>query len=141
MARKLLGEILREEGKVTEEQIREALQRQLRCEKALGRILFDMGLVSEVDVSHAWARQIGAEVVNLDGINVPPELIRKLPKHVAQKYNVLPIKAEGGMLTLAMSDPLDDSALGEIAGFFGLRIKPVVSSALKIAQAIENCYR
>ncbi|HUS59069.1 MAG TPA: hypothetical protein VM141_10495 [Planctomycetota bacterium] len=57
MARKLIGEILREHGKVTEAQIRDALTRQLGCEKAIGRILFDMGLVSEKDISQALVEQ------------------------------------------------------------------------------------
>jgi len=57
MARKLLGEILREHGKVTEAQIREALTRQHDCEKVIGRILSDMGLVDDDDISQALAEQ------------------------------------------------------------------------------------
>ena len=141
MARKLLGEILREQGKVTEEQIRQALERQLSSDKALGHILFDMGLVSQQDVSEAWSKQIGAEVVDLSEVEVPQELLRKLPRHVAEKYNIFPVEADAATLTLAMSDPLDDSALAEISTYFKLKIKPVVSSALGIAQAIEKNYR
>ena len=57
MARKLLGEILREHGTVTEAQIREALTRQRDCEKAIGRILSDMGLVDDDDIAQALIEQ------------------------------------------------------------------------------------
>ncbi|HUW31710.1 MAG TPA: hypothetical protein VM223_08875 [Planctomycetota bacterium] len=140
MARKLLGEILRDHGKVTDEQIREALNRQLASDDALGHILFDMGLVTESDVWAAWSEQLAAEVVDLSQISVSPDLLKKLPRAIAEKYNVFPVKAEAGAVSLAMSDPLDDSALDELAGLFLMEIRPVVSSALGIAQAIEKHY-
>ena len=140
MARKLLGEILREHGKVTDAQVREALSRQRGSDAALGRILFDMGLVDNNDISAAWGEQIGAEVIDLSQVKASPDLISKLPRALAEKYSIFPVKAEGGTLTLAMSDPLDDSALKEISGIFKLKIRTVVSSALGIAQAIERSY-
>ena len=140
MARKLLGEILREHGKVTDAQVCEALNRQLGSDAALGHILFDMGLVNNNDITAAWGEQIGAEVVDLSTVQASRDLISKLPRTVAEKYSVFPVKAEGGTLTLAMSDPLDDSALKEISSLFRLKIKAVVSSALGIAQAIERNY-
>jgi len=140
MARKRLGEILRDHGKVTDEQIREALNRQLASDDALGHILFDMGLVTQNDVSTAWSEQLSTDVVDLSAIRVSPDLVKKLPRAVAEKYNVFPVKSEGGVVSLAMSDPLDDSALRELSMLFQMKISPVVSSALGIAQAIEKHY-
>ena len=140
MARRLLGEILKERGKVTERQVRDALERQLTCDKAIGHILFDMGLVDDNDLSQAWSEQLGCEVVDLAKIEIRRDLLTKIPRNLAEKYNVFPVKTEGGTLTLAMSDPLQDSALSEISALLKLKIKPVVSSALGIAQAIERNY-
>jgi len=140
MARKRLGEILRDHGKITEEQIREALNRQLTCDEALGHILFDNGSVTENDVAAAWSEQLATEVVDLSAIRVSPDLLKKLPRAIAQKYNVFPVTSDGGTVFLAMSDPLDDSALRELSTLFQMKINPVVSSALGIAQAIEKHY-
>lgn len=141
MARKLIGEILREHGKVTEEQVVEALQRQTMSEGALGRILFDMGLVTDDDVLHAWGEQIGAEVVDLTDVEVPPEVVERLPRELAEEHHVFPIKCSANVLTLAMSDPLDDHDLTKIAAACKCEIETVVGSALGITEAIERHYR
>ena len=57
--RKLLGEILRESGKITTEQLEEALGRQRDTEEVLGHILVDLGAVSERDRQEAWGSQLG----------------------------------------------------------------------------------
>jgi len=141
MARKLIGEILREQGKVTEDQIMEALQRQTMSDKALGRILFDMGLVTDEDILRAWGKQLGTEVVDLTKIEVSPELLERLPREIAEEHHVFPISFRDDTLVLAMSDPLDEAALDEIASVCKCEVETVVGSALGITQAIERYYR
>lgn len=55
--RKRLGEILLEDGLITEEQLKQALNRQIPGGKMLGQILKDMGFVTEEQISSALARQ------------------------------------------------------------------------------------
>ena len=141
MARKLIGEILREHGKVTEDQVIEALQRQTLTEDALGRILFDMGLVTDDDILRAWGEQIDAEIVDLTDVEVPPDVVEKLPRELAEEYHVFPIKCRGDVLVLAMSDPLDGDDLAEIAAVCKCEIETVVGSVLGITEAIERHYR
>ncbi len=141
MARKLIGEILREHGKVTEEQITKALERQEISDEALGRILFDMGSVTDGDVLEAWSEQLGAPIVDLSQIEVPDDVIAKLPREVAEKHHAFPVEFKGDALVLAISDPLDDAALDEIASASGCKIETVVGSALGIAHAIARHYR
>ena len=140
MARKLLGEILREKGKVTPEQVREALNRQLMSDKALGHILFDMGLVTESDVLRAWSEQLGSEVIDLARVEPPAEALEALPRAIAEKHHVFPVAIDASHLTIAMSDPLGKSAVQEISRRCSRKVKTVVSSALGIAQAIQRHY-
>jgi len=140
MARRLIGEILRENGKVTEDQIMEALQRQTMSDKALGHILFDMGFVTDEDVLHAWGEQLGTEVVDLTQIQISPDLLERLPREIAEEHHVFPISFRDDTLVLAMSDPLDAAALDEIASVCKCDVETVVGSALGITQAIERHY-
>ena len=70
-------------GKVTREQVVEALDFQKSKGGALGRILIDLGYVKEVDLNIALAAQLGYELVNLDGVNIPPEAIDAVPAQIA----------------------------------------------------------
>jgi len=140
MARKLIGEILREHGKVNEEQVLEALQRQEMTDKALGRILFDMGLVSDDDILRAWSEQIDAEIVDLQSVKVSPELLEALPGEVAREYNVFPVERRGDSLVIAISDPLDDDDLSRISASCNLPVQTVIGPALAIAEAIRRHY-
>jgi len=126
---------------VTEDQVMEALQRQTMSEDALGRILFDMGLVTDNDILQAWSEQIGADVIDLTDIETPPEVIEKLPRELAEKHHVFPIECTQNALLLAMSDPLDDDDLAEIASASNCEIRTVVGSALGITEAIQRHYR
>jgi len=48
---------------------------------------------------------MGMEVVDLDEIEIDPVVINKVPTNLAKSYNVIPIKFENGILTVAMSNP------------------------------------
>ncbi|HVE94440.1 MAG TPA: hypothetical protein VNB24_05925, partial [Acidimicrobiales bacterium] len=62
---KQLGDILREGGLVTDEQLNHALTEQKRLGKSLGRVLVDLGLVTEAQLVASLAQQIGLEFVDL----------------------------------------------------------------------------
>jgi len=142
MTRKLLGEILREHGKVTDEQIREALDRQLTSDKVLGHILYDMGIVTDDDIAYAWSEQLGTETIDLSETEIPQEVISRMPRELAERHNVMPVKLKDGVLLLAMSDPVNVDALKSISALYdNAEIKPVASSALGIAHAILRCYQ
>jgi len=140
MARKLIGQILREQGKVTQEQVLKALERQELTDKALGRIFFDMGIVSNDDILRAWSQQIDAEIVDLATISIPSGLLDELPREVAEEYHVFPVGRRGDALVIAMSDPLDDEDLARISALCNRPVQTVIGSALAITQAIKRHY-
>jgi len=140
MPRKLIGEILRDNDAVTEDQIAEALERQTMSDRALGHILFDMGLVTDDDILNAWSKQLGAEIVDLAEIEPSPDALERLPREIAEQHHVFPIRVDGDTLVLAMSDPLDAETFDEIASICKCSIETVVGSALGITQAISRHY-
>jgi type IV pilus assembly protein PilB len=78
-------------GKVTRDQVVEALGFQKSKGGALGRILIDLGYIKETDLNIALAAQKGLELVNLDGVMIAPIAINAVPAQIATTNKVLPI--------------------------------------------------
>ena len=74
-----IGRVLTKMGKVTREQVVEALDFQKRKGGALGRILIDLGYIKETDLNIALAAQRGYELVNLEGKKITPRSDRRRP--------------------------------------------------------------
>jgi type IV pilus assembly protein PilB len=135
---KQLGEVLLDEGLITQEQLGTALAEQQRLGRSLGRILIDLGLVREPDLVSALARKIGLNFVDLTEFHIDPSAASLIPEPVARRYRALPIGYEDSMLVVAMSDPANVFALDDIRTITGKQVKPVVATASDVDQAIRR---
>jgi type IV pilus assembly protein PilB len=59
-------------------------------------------------------RHLGTEVIDLKGIDIPPDVIRRVPASVARMYNVVPIEADSRLVELATSDLLSPEVVDEL---------------------------
>jgi len=135
---KQLGQILIEQGLITDEQLREALKVQERVPKSLGRILIDLQLIKETDLVRALAHQIGLEFVDLADYPVDPASTALIPEVVARRYRALPIGERDGRLLVAMSDPANVYALDDIRTITGREVEPLVATAADVTAAIRK---
>ena len=109
---KRIGDILLERGAISREQLESALQRQKTDNRLLGVILVDMGVPQE-RVAQALAEQrrdspeIAADVLR----DLPKAAVRLVPETLARRFNVIAIRRDDNVLTLAMEDPSDLAAL------------------------------
>src|SRR5438105_9644437 len=87
-----IGRVLTKMGKVTREQVVEALDFQKRKGGALGRILIDLGYIKDTDLNFALAAQRGYELVNLEYKQIPHTTIAAVPAQIATTNKVLPIE-------------------------------------------------
>ena len=135
---KQLGQILIEQGLISEDQLQEALHTQERVPKSLGRILIDLQLIKETDLVRALAQQIGLEFVDLSDFPVDPSSAALIPESVARRYRALPIGQRDGTLLVAMSDPANVYALDDIRTITGREVQPVVATAADVTTAIRK---
>ena len=135
---KQLGQILIEQGLISEQQLQEALDTQERVPKSLGRILIDLNLIREIDLVRALAQQIGLEFVDLGDFPVDPSSAALIPETVARRYRALPIAERDGTLLVAMSDPANVYALDDIRTITGREVQPVVATAGDVMAAIRK---
>jgi type IV pilus assembly protein PilB len=114
-ARKRIGQLLVEQGIVTEPQVKEALEQAKVQGGALGQMLVQLGYATEDDVIRALAKQAGMEVIDLGSVDsIPPEVLDKVSPSLAKIYRIVPVKMEDGNLTVAMADPLNVNALDDL---------------------------
>jgi len=135
-----LGEHLIKEGLLTKEKLAGALQEQKNSGEPLGQILIKSYAVEERRLYQVLARQLDVEFLDLFNIQIPQNVIVLVPEHIAKTYNVVPVKVEKDVLTLAMLNPEDALAIDEVRAATGLTVKPVMSSKTQISVAIENYY-
>lgn len=140
MKKKRLGEILVAEQVITEEQLQEALKLQKELGLKLGEVLEQQGWVTEEKVINSLQKQLGIRLVNMDHIQINQEALNSLPEEMAKKYEVIPLDIENGQLILAMKDPLNYFAIEDIRMGIGLRIKPVIAYREELDNAIKKYY-
>jgi MSHA biogenesis protein MshE len=75
-----LGEILLQQGLLTEQQLKEALDEQRKSGRRLGRVFVEKSFVSEEQISTALAKQLQVPYVNLKHFVVKPEVAMRLPE-------------------------------------------------------------
>ena len=137
--RKLFGEVLREKGLVSEEDLTNALALQKESGDRIGKILSDLGFVSERDVLAALSEHMGVAVFSGDYPAVPIEADR-LSYRFLRAATALPVHLEGDVLSLAMADPLDTETRSAIGQRTGYRLDIYLASEANIVDQLDRLY-
>ena len=138
--RKRLGDILLEAGKISLAQLNRALETQRKTKRRLGEVLIDQGLLTEDEIADVLAQQLSLERIDLEKTFVEQDMARSIPKEVALKYTAIPIFMRDGKLVVAMSDPLNMFAIDDICFITQKKIQPAVATKKQIEKAIEIYY-
>ena len=109
-----LGDLLIQQGLLTDEQLKFALDEQKRSGRKLGRIVVESSFVTEEAISQALARQLQAPFVDLKHFNPKPELINLLPEAQARRYRAVVLEEVNGRLRVGFVDPTDLQAYDDI---------------------------
>ena len=141
MAIRRIGQILVDMGFITDDQLEIVLDEQERQPgEKFGKIAENMGLITDEQLAQALAEQMGMQVINLENIELPPEVLGEVTETMAQLYRVIPVKREGNELTVATCDPQNLSIQDELRTFLGLDIKVLVATEREIIKALERYY-
>jgi type IV pilus assembly protein PilB len=138
-----IGRVLTKMGKVTRDQVVEALEFQKAKGGVLGRILIDLGYVKESDVNIGLAAQRGYEIVSLESRTIEADAIAAVPPQIATTNKVLPISynKEAKKLTVAMSSHENFRALDDLRALMGYEVEVVLADATEIDRLIAKHYQ
>ncbi len=135
-----IGEILKDMDLISDHEIEESLAIQKRKGGTIGEILVKLGYVTDVDVLFALAAQTGMEVVDLDDIDIEPEVISLVPNNFAETYEVIPVAHEDNTVVVAMADPLNPTMLDELRFMLSCEVRGAVSNKEAVQRALEKYY-
>ncbi len=140
--RKQIGNLLVEAGVISPKTLERTLAIQKRSGKRLGELLREMGIVTEEEVAEAIASQFNLKTVrNFAGYSFPKDLLDLVPARMASEKVIFPLKAHEGTLAIATVDPTDHGTISQLAQKTGMRIYPVLSTREDILSAVAEHYK
>ena len=141
MIYKRLGDMLLAVEAINEEQLNKALEIQRKTTgKKLGEILIEQGFATQRQVYKALERQLGVEFVDLLSVEIPKEMTQLVPRSLAKKYDVVPVKSNGDVLFLAMADPLNFVATEAIHMATRKKIVAMLATPEALTRTINDAY-
>lgn len=135
-----LGDLLISAGVIRPEQLNDALAIQKKTRERLGDVLINNGIITEQQLIEALQMQLGVDFVDLTAVSIPLELARFVPRSIAKKFCVVPVKLQKDELYVAMSDPLNFEAQEEIKSASHKQVVPMIATRRAVEQAIATLY-
>jgi type IV pilus assembly protein PilB len=125
---------------ITPEQLSEALAIQKANGGRLGQIFIDHGFITQQQLIDTLRVQLGLDFIDLTKIDIPPEMSKYVPKAVAKKNSIVPVRLSRDTLFLAMEDPLNFFAIEEVRRISKKKIVPMIATGESVTRAINVLY-
>ncbi len=137
-----LGDLLVEQGLISEDQLNQALAEQKKTGQKLGRTLITLGYVTEDQMLEVLSSQLQLPLINLKHYNYDSETVRIIPETLARRYRVIALKKNpDGSLLVGMVDPTDIFAYDELSRLLKQPIQQAVVREADLLSAIDQVYR
>ena len=138
-----LGDVLVQNGVITEEDLQRGLERQKGSGRKLGETLVDEGITTEENIARALSKQFHYDMVDLQNTEIPQEILDLVPANVLKKHRAIPFEYSPdnmNVLRVTMSDPMDIGAMDDINIITNLQVEPVVATMGSVMLALDNYY-
>lgn len=143
MSTKMLrtGDILKEYGYVTEEQIGDAIAYQKAHRGVrIGDALIALGYIDEMHLLQALGQRLHLKIIDLNNESVDVTAVEKIPRPLAEKYEMLAISINNGVLRLALNDPMNFYGIEDIRQVTGMQVESCLCQRSALQQAIQYYY-
>lgn len=135
-----IGELLLYAGKITNDQLLEALKEQEITNKKIGEILVDKNWVTAEDIVESLEYQLGFPRVDLNKYDINIEVVTLIPESMVRKYKLIAIDKKDNKLVLAMVDPLNFFAVDDVKLFTKMELETVLATTDDISKLIDKHY-
>lgn len=139
-----LGELMVQQGLISQDQLRIALIEQEQNSIPLGRQLVRLGFVSESMVRDLVAHTIGQESIDLTTVVADGDALKMVPEDFSRRYHLLPVAYEDATKTMivAMADMFNVVALDQLRAMLGgqIQLKPVLAAEAQLEEYIDQFY-
>ncbi|HEX9785307.1 MAG TPA: ATPase, T2SS/T4P/T4SS family [Opitutaceae bacterium] len=138
---RLIGQALIEHGHLSEAQLHDLLMNQLERKERLGDAAVRQGIMSDAQLAKFLGEFFDLEFVDVsDDDLVDAQAVELVPEAMASRYELIAIRKDGELLTVAMADPLDVRAIDALRVETGFRIRKVIAAREDVKRAIDRWY-
>jgi len=138
---KRLGELLLENGLLTQEQLDDALREQKLKRLPLGQILLAQAVVDEKALAGVLSVHFGVPLIDFSRARVEKDALALIPESYAREHTILPVRLEKDELEVVTIDPGDLALFAELKVLTRKRIKPLLGVRSEIDRAIGQYYK
>ncbi|MFN7455116.1 MAG: type II secretion system ATPase GspE [Pseudobdellovibrionaceae bacterium] len=142
MANLDLQVVLAKSTSLNPEQIQSLLRNpSLSGYSTIGESLSDKEFANADELLSELCREMGLEYIKDIPVNdIPADLIRDLPINYAKQQGILPFREEQDQVIALTSNPINVKVLDDLRVLFGKRVRPLISTSIKIQDAINKVY-
>ena len=139
-----LGRILIKMGALSRDKVHECLkvQSQRQGKVQIGQVFLELGLVDERKLQMALAAQRGMEYASLEGLDIPADVIEKVPAQMAKTYHIVPIEynKQANELVVALDNPENFRATDDLSTLMGFKVTARITDADALEKALTKYY-
>lgn len=136
-----LGDVLVAQKAISQDQLKIALEQQKKSGRRLGRVLVEQGFVDDEQICEAISRQLNIPYVNLKFYNLNQDTVRRLPEAQARRFRAIALEDRRANIFVGMADPTDLFAYDEIGRILQRDIEVAVVSESALLQTVDRVYR
>lgn len=141
--KKRLGDMLIDEGLITEEQLVKALKTAKESGKRIGEALVENGYTTDADIMTALSRQLGIDTTSLVGVQIPEEMLSLANGSMLRKHRMVPLEYYNGnmnVVLMAMADPMDMVAIDDFHIVTNLEVEPILALPVEIMVTLDRYF-
>lgn len=138
--RKKLGEMLIEAGFIERSQLDKALSSYRSSGLKLGQYMVREGMVRESDVVNLVSQQCNIKKYDPSQYSISTSLASIINAEDVVKFQAIPLQKKGGIITVAMTDPLDIMAIDNIEVRTDSEVEAVICSAQDFNLLVSAIY-
>jgi type IV pilus assembly protein PilB len=138
-----IGELLVELGHISASDLRTALaiQTEEKSKRKLDEILIERHLIQEHVVVEALSLKLGIPFIKPEWKDIDRKLLARVPLKWYESHHLLPIRADGGVVTVAFVDPLDQEELQAARQVFGDQLVVAIVCQSAIHEVVSKARR
>ena len=136
-----IGDVLQELGYINDEQVGQAIAYQKENKGVrLGAALINLGFITEKQMLEALGKRLNYDVVNLSELSVDVDVVEKIPKVLAEKYNMMGYRMEDGIYYIVVDDPLNFYGIEDIRQVVGMDLHISLCEKKPLENSIQYYY-
>jgi type IV pilus assembly protein PilB len=103
--------------------------------------LLDAKAIGEADLLGLLAERLGVPPIDLERIELPPDISEWMPEDLARKAGCVPVAKLGGLMTIAVANPFDVVRHDDLRLATGCDLRLALALESQIVRAMEKTYR